>query len=385
MYCKFRGIVFAVKEIKYGRDKKPKESDFLADDSKSQDTELGNIDFKIQGYIFGTDVEKTKIGLEQALEVKHGILQLPDGRSVEVKIDDGGWHITKDDKTLDKYDLDLNFKKIDSDFLSLQFMELKELQRNSYSKSRQNALNTTLKTFKRRLKWDDTTPVAKLQTLKHLNGLADNISAITTQNLIGNPAYHLINRLISSELTKESIASILLSAFDIRTHYEIASDLFGFFIKLAKLNNKVSVDASGGSADIVENNQSCNDFIIQNALIYATDEAVNQKTYANNSEVEKTIKELQRVSDDVIFAAADKEVQTILAETVNSGVLLIRKENAKTTRVVNYHDSQPACVIAHDIYGADDIVNQSRDVCKRNKIVHPLFAPAGADIEVAEG
>lgn len=134
MRIKFRSIEFNAKTLTYGRNNKPAEADFLGTDSDSQDGKLDNMDFHVEGYIYGKKVEETKIKLEKALEKRQGLLVMPDGRSAQVKIEEG-WHITKSEEADDKYNLDFSFKKIDSDSLSLKIIELQELDDEKFTKA----------------------------------------------------------------------------------------------------------------------------------------------------------------------------------------------------------------------------------------------------------
>lgn len=134
MLIKFRGIEFNAETLTYGRNNKPAEADFLGTDSDSQDGKLDNMDFHVKGYIYGKKVEEIKIKLEKALERRQGLLIMPDGRSAQVKIEEG-WHITKSEEADDKYDLDFSFKKIDSDSLSLKIIELQELDDEKFTKA----------------------------------------------------------------------------------------------------------------------------------------------------------------------------------------------------------------------------------------------------------
>ena len=68
MLLKFRNVEFNAKTITYGRNNKPAEADFLGIDSDSQDSKLDNMDFHVEGYIYGKKVEETRIKLEKALE-----------------------------------------------------------------------------------------------------------------------------------------------------------------------------------------------------------------------------------------------------------------------------------------------------------------------------
>jgi prophage DNA circulation protein len=45
--------------------------------------------------------------------------------------------------------------------------------------------------------------------------------------------------------------------------------------------------------------------------------------------------------------------------------------------------TEPALVIAHRLYGpSDDLLAQAAEICARNHVVHPLFAPGGAALQV---
>lgn len=134
MLLKFRNVEFNVKTFTYGRNNKPAEADFLGIDSDSQDSKLDNMDFHVEGYIYGKKVEETRIKLEQAFEKQKGLLVMHDGRGARVKIEDG-WHIIKDEEFDDKYKLDFTFKKIDSDSLSLKIIELQELDDEKFAKA----------------------------------------------------------------------------------------------------------------------------------------------------------------------------------------------------------------------------------------------------------
>ena len=98
--AKFRGVSFYVSNLQYGRNMKAKEASFTLGKTVAQGGAFDNIDFQIEGFIFGNQSEETKIKLEQALNKQSGILVLPDGRQERVKIDEGGWRMSKTAKLL---------------------------------------------------------------------------------------------------------------------------------------------------------------------------------------------------------------------------------------------------------------------------------------------
>lgn len=124
----------------------------MADDNKSQVNEPDNIDFKIQGFIYGREVENVKRRLEAALSRKQGLLVMPDGRSAQVKTDEGGWRISGDDENEGYYLLDLNFKKIDADNLSLQIIELKEIDEEKVAAGQAETEKTFWRSLTRNLR-----------------------------------------------------------------------------------------------------------------------------------------------------------------------------------------------------------------------------------------
>lgn len=53
-------------------------------------------------------------------------------------------------------------------------------------------------------------------------------------------------------------------------------------------------------------------------------------------------------------------------------------------KVKSYNKSFPACVIAHRLYGSDNLEVRAADIQTRNGIANALFMPAGVDLEVEE-
>ena len=167
MLAKFGGVEFHVKKIDYGRSVKIAEASFLADDNKSQVNEPDNIDFKIQGFIYGREVENVKRRLEAALSRKQGLLVMPDGRSAQVKTDEGGWRISGDDENEGYYLLDLNFKKIDADNLSLQIIELKEIDEEKVAAGQAETEKNILAEFDEKFTFEGFPNFVKTQFRQH--------------------------------------------------------------------------------------------------------------------------------------------------------------------------------------------------------------------------
>lgn len=68
MRIKFRSIEFNAKTLTYGRNNKPAEADFLGTDSDSQDGKLDNMDFHVEGYIYGKKLKKPKSNSKKPLK-----------------------------------------------------------------------------------------------------------------------------------------------------------------------------------------------------------------------------------------------------------------------------------------------------------------------------
>lgn len=385
MRYKFRGVEFNVKTFTYGRNSTSAEADFLAADSDSQETKLDNMDFRVEGYIYGRKVEETRIKLEQALQKKQGLLVMHDGRSVQVKIEEG-WHITKDEEFDDKYNLDLNFKKIDADSLSLKFIQLKEIDEEKIKADKEEAEKSILEEFDENFTFDGFPNFVKMQSFDSITSIAGKISKLTASNLIGqivNPIKGSLDILMSSA---GGIGGTLMSYLNFRDQFKSDKDFFDAYIEAAELTSGITPpDIDDESLQQVYiNSKSSQDLVNQSAILNAADEAINHKEYDNSKDIEQTVETLQKTTEKLLFNIDNAELQEKIFNLVNQSICLIRKKNSVKTRQVKYAVSLPACVIAHDLYGATGNEEQAAQIIRRNQIEHALFCPSGQELEVAD-
>lgn len=385
MRYKFRGVEFNVKTFTYGRNSTSAEADFLAADSDSQGTKLDNMNFRVEGYIYGRKVEETRIKLEQALQKKQGLLVMHDGRSVQVKIEDG-WHITKDEEFDDKYNLDLNFKKIDADSLSLKFIQLKEIDAEKIKADKEEAEKSILEEFDENFTFEGFPNFVKMQSFDSITSIANKVSKLTASNLIGqimNPITGSLDILMSSA---GGIGGALMSYLNFRGQFKSDKDFFDAYIEAAELNSGVTPpDIDDESLQQVYiNSKSSQDLVNQSAILNAADEAINHKEYDNSKEIEQTVETLQKTTEKLLFNIDNAELQEKIYNLVNQSICLIRKKNSVKTRQVKYAVSLPACVIAHNLYGSAGNEEQAAQIIRRNRIEHALFCPAGEILEVAD-
>lgn len=385
MRFKFRGIEFNVEEISYGRSQKPKESDFLGTDSLDQGTELDNIDFQIQGYIYGRRVEETRIKLERALEKQRGLLVMHDGRSSQVKVEDG-WHIKKDEKHDDKYNLEISFKKIDKDSLSLKIIELQELDDEKLKKALAEAEKSFLEKFDEKFTFEGFPGFVKLQSFDALVSITNKISKLSADNLIGQITNPILGSLEILAATAGGISTAILSYTKLREIFGslFGKDYFDAYIDMANISSDVTKpDFSTDSTDqIYQNTKAAEQLINQSAVVEAINEAVYNKEYANDGELSETIDTLINSSLNVAYDTDNKEIQNRINNVLNIGIGLIKQKHTVAITTKRYNKSLPACVIAYNLYGSDNLENRASSLRKRNKVANPLFMPAGSDLEV---
>ncbi len=385
MLYKFRGVEFNVEKITYGRGQKPKESDFLGGDSLDQGTVLDNIDFQVQGYIYGRRVEETKIKLERALEKQRGLLVMHDGRSAQVKVEDG-WHIAKDETTDDKYNIEMSFKKIDRDSLSLKIIELQELDDEKLKKAITEAEKSFLQEFDEKFTFEGFPGFVKLQSFENLVSITNKISKLTADNLIGQFTNPISGSLEILAAVAGGISSTILSYTKLR---EIFGNLFGkdyfdAYISMAGISSGVKKpDFSADATDqIYQNANAAEQLINQEAVIEAVNEAVYNKEYANAGELTETIDTLINTSLNVAYDTDNKTIQNHINSILNIGIGLIKQKHTVAITTKSYNKSLPACVIAYNLYGSDNLESRAAGLQKRNKVANPLFMPAGSKLEV---
>lgn len=378
--AKFRGVAFYVSNLRYGRSVKPKEAVFALSANAAQGTKLDNIDFQIEGFIFGNQAEDTKIKLEQALSKQSGLLVLPDGREVRVKIDEGGWHIIKDNQTIDKYKLDFNFKKINNDNLSLKIIELKELNSDKLKQKIMDAKKSILAEFNEKFQFQGLKGLIKQQSFDNLVSLANKLSKLALDKMIGDVAYPVEGSFDILKATTETIGATLLSYVNLK-------DIFGGKAKYLPLYLAMSAEGTNaliGDEAVISNNAAAVDLVRQEAFMNALDEALFNTEYINERDVLTTISKIEEAGRGVIYDLKDKFAQNRLCEILTQTVAEIKEKYLIAVKTVRFFESKPAAVIAQGLYGPDDIFNKADDICRRNKVIHPMFVPGGVDLEVCD-
>lgn len=264
-------------------------------DSDSQDGKLDNMDFHVEGYIYGKKVEETKIKLEKALEKRQGLLVMPDGRSAQVKIEEG-WHITKSEEADDKYNLDFSFKKIDSDSLSLKIIELQELDDEKFTKATAEAEKSFLAEFDEKFTFEGFPGFVKLQSYDNLVSITNKISKLSANNLIGQITNPISGSLDILAASAGGIGAAILSYAKLRDLFgELTDkDYFDTYISMAGIKSDVKKpDVSAEASDqIYQNGKASEELINQEAIIEAVDEAVYHKEYKNAADLTETIETL---------------------------------------------------------------------------------------------
>lgn len=103
------------------------------------------------------------------------------------------------------------------------------------------------------------------------------------------------------------------------------------------------------------------------------------QAYAVRDELVRDLEAIALTADDGLFAAI-QDLQAALVVHIDAhGNALPRVSRA------SYGNDLPMLVIAHHIYGADELVLREEDLIARNRIRHPLFVPAGRVLEVLHG
>lgn len=163
-------------------------------------------------------------------------------------------------------------------------------------------------------------------------------------------------------------------------------DYFDTYISMAGIKSDVKKpDVSAEASDqIYQNGKASEELINQEAIIEAVDEAVYHKEYKNAADLLETIETLIDTALTVAVATDNREIQTQINNILNIGVGLIKQKHVVNTMVKSYNKSFPACVIAHRLYGSDNLEARAADIQTRNGIANALFMPAGVDLEVEE-
>lgn len=387
MLYKFRGIEFNVKTVTYGRTGKPAEADFLAAEADSQGNQLDNMDFHIQGYIYGRSVEETRIKLEQALEKKEGLLVMHDGRSAEVKIEEG-WHIVKDEEFDDKYTLDFNFKKIDNDSLSLKIIALKELSDKKLARILTAAEDSAVNDFNQKFAVEGFPGFVKIQTFDNLTSLAKEMSKRAADRMLGQVINPVVGSLDIMAAGVGGIATAVLSYTKLRDLLGSLpdGDYFRAYLDFLPISSKAKkpVYESAAAEQVYQNAAASEQLIHQSALLQAINEAVNHKEYISNDEAEQTIEKLKSAAETVTFETDSQEIQSAINQAVDMGIEQIKQKHIVATTFKSYSRSFPAVVIAHKLYGSESVTDKALKMQKRNQIHNALFMPAGIGLEVEE-
>lgn len=383
MRCKFRNIEFHASNIRYGRGTEAAETNFLADTSKSQNTELDNVDFVITGFIYGRDVEQQKIALEGAFEKKSGILLLPDGRSVSVELSDAGYHFERDNEKEGYYGIEVNFKKRDKAGLELKVIEIAAVDENKIKSAVDAADISILDELNNKLTFDGFPAFVKMSSLDTVSAIVGKISRLSSYNLIGtllNPIQGLLDIAKSDGM---SIGNTLNSYLNFG---EDGENSYNASISAAqmKVNTVIPENPTPSNLQIVHNNKALEDFVNQSALVDAMQQASTGLEYKDINQAQEIVEQLLSVSKDVTFATDNFEVQDNINTLLNLSINYIRKKHTPKTRGVKYHKSMPAIVIAHQQYGTNGLEAMTQDIIGRNHIRNALFSPAGKELEVLD-
>lgn len=385
MLGKFRGIEFHIKDYSDNQGVKTAEADFMAADSKSQVLELENTDFHINGFIYGIDVENTRLKLKQAIKKKTGLLVLPTGESLQVQVCEGGCNILADDELQGYYKLEFNFKAINADSKNLKIIELKEIDEEKLKTAKNELQKSILADFDDKFTFEGFPNFVKMQSFDTISSIAGKVSKLTADNLLGqitNPFTGSMDILASAA---GGIGGALMSYLNFKKDFG-DKDYFDTYIATAKLASGISAPEVKDEAlwQVYRNAIVTEQLVNQTALVEAINEAATNKDYDNQKQIDKVVEVLQSTTEKVTFATANIIIANQLHHMVNMAITLIRKKNAANIINLKFNQSFPAIVIAHQLYGADSLETKTDKLLKRNEVKHALFCPAGQEMEVED-
>lgn len=228
----------------------------------------------------------------------------------------------------------------------------------------------------------------KLQSYDNLISITNKISKLSANNLIGQITNPISGSLDILAASAGGIGAAIMSYAKLRDLFgELTDkDYFDTYISMAGIKSDVKKpDVSAEASDqIYQNGKASEELINQEAIIEAVDEAVYHKEYKNAADLLETIETLIDTALSVAIATDNREIQTQINNILNIGVGLIKQKHVVNTMVKSYNKSFPACVIAHRLYGSDNLEARAADIQTRNGIANALFMPAGVDLEVEE-
>ncbi len=383
---KINGIELHARNDDWGQSGKKSDNQVLLSDetsSQATDCQLDAVDFRIEAYYVGADYKEVVSKLYRIYkQQKNMLLEHHDVGRVWVKFTNGGYRVKKTQRRLWYREFVLNLVKANAADLKIQVVEVQQLAEVQLKKAAEQSLLDFLAKFNTDFIVDNITSIVKNETVNNLYVLADLISGYGADNLLGSVINPFTGTFESMMAMSEGIGGIILSYLTLGkskndrkyTDAEEAKRYYNAYIDIAE---KTELDTKDADADTAQNTQAAIDLIKQTAIIKAC-ESVADSPFNTKDEIDQAVAELERISDKIIFSAGNnKNIQNGIHNTVNHAIGILQAHPVCNARKIIKNISLPAIVICHDEH-----CNEASFLAN-NRIRHPLFVPAGVNLEVA--
>lgn len=388
---KINGIELHAKNDDWGQSGKKSDNQVLLTDetsSQATDCQLDAEEFRIEAYYLGEDYKEVVAKLYRVYrQQKAMLLEHHDLGRVWVKFSTGGYRVKKTQRRLWYREFVLNLVKANSAELKINVVEVKQLAEVQLDRDLEQALLNLLDKFNTDFLVDNITSLVKNQTVNNLFKIGAVVSKLSADNLLGSIVNPFVGTFDSLKAMSGGIGGVIQSYLNFgkskkerkftatATNPGQAKKIFQTYIDIASKAD-TAVDLGGEDASVSQNTQASLDLVKQTAIVKACG-TVTESPFETKDEIENAIKQLEEISDAIIKSAEnDKNIQNSIHNIVNQAIVILQSQPVNNARKISRNISLPAIVICHQ-----EQCDES-EFLKNNQIRHPLFVPAGVNLEV---
>lgn len=375
--AKFNSISFYLKDHEFGRRGKMIPSDWLADnEGTSKEYALDKTDFQISGFLVGKSAYDDLKKLEEAFNKgKSGILELPAVDAVRVKFKEGGFRFRFPEGKKNYIELELDFVKADNSDLQIRVVKINSNLKEAFSKAKNAVLIEFLRYFNSKYVLDKLSGLMKQECLNDLTAIAANINSLNAKNLVSSTVAMVrgnFDELIASANgiggTVQSYLNLLLGAK--KNKYKV-------YKSLATTEIATDTDTDNIAESVIQNRFTVEMLVKNTAFAEMLSMAVDDETFATKAECKAATEDILSIAESLSLENVDnKDIQDRIFDLANICVNILKASSKMNTTTILNQAVLPASVITYDNSADTDMF------LKNNAIRHPLFVPAGKELEV---
>lgn len=377
--AKYNNILFWLENHDWGRSVADAEGEPVLgkQEATSQgDYKLNPVDFAIEGYVVGFDAEDKVKALNAAFNSgKTGWLELPRLGKIRVKFKENGFRFQFEGRKENYFKLSLSLERADGDTVSVRIVKIAEDLEGKVALAKAEAEKSFLDKLNDEFSLDGWPEFVTMETFDNFTKLSAKISKLTAGNLVSS----IVDPLTGSADILTSGSDAIFGAMSSYLKFDSGSfiDQIKACLRIASSKSAVALVANTPSSLQIYNNSKALDDLSKEIALSNACEIAAKDVFETKNQAEEFVDSVLEVSQEVALNTKDYKVQESIYNLVNQTINKVKSSNKLiTTKTIRLNEVMPASIVAYDNGVSVD------KFIRINGIRHPLFVPAGIDLEV---